>query len=195
MKGGLAAILGAARRIGQNGLDAGELIVAAVVDEEHSSLGAEALVRQWRADAAVVTEPTSLDVAVAHKGFQWMTVETRGRARARERPRTGATPSSAWGVLSALERLERASPRVRCTRCSARCTRSSRAVRNSAAIQPAPGSSSNAARCRRSGSAALDELDAILDELRASDPEFECGGTLLSRTRTRSIRPHHCPIS
>ena len=49
------------------GLDAGSIVIACVVDEEHSSVGADALVTRWRADAAVVTEPTDLAVAVAHK--------------------------------------------------------------------------------------------------------------------------------
>src|ERR687895_392200 len=57
MKGGVAA-----------------MIVAAVIDEEHASLGADALVTTHRADAAVVTEPTDLDIAVAHKGFQWVRI-------------------------------------------------------------------------------------------------------------------------
>src|SRR5678815_794141 len=81
MKGGVAAMMGAVRQIVETGgLARGRVIVAAVVDEEHASIGAEALVSKWRADAAVVTEPTGLDVAVAHKGFQWIALETHGRA-------------------------------------------------------------------------------------------------------------------
>lgn len=179
MKGGLAAMLGAARRIAASGLDAGELIVAAVVDEEHSSLGAEALVRQWRADAAVVAEPTGLDVAVAHKGFQWLTVETRGRAAHGSRPQEGRDAILRMGrVLSALERLERtlaagpAHPLL------------GAASLHASLIHGGQELSSYPARAwlefeRRTlpgepRSAALDELDVILGELRAGDPEFEC---------------------
>src|SRR5260370_10792 len=55
MKGGIAAMTGAARLLAdQGGLAAGRLIVAAVADEELASAGAEALVGAWRADAAVV---------------------------------------------------------------------------------------------------------------------------------------------
>jgi acetylornithine deacetylase len=109
MKGGVAAMVGAARQIVESGgLDRGRLIIAAVADEEHSSLGAEALIRTWRADAAVVTEPTGLDVAVAHKGFQWIAVETRGRAAHGSRPRDGRDAIMRMGrVLSRLEQLER----------------------------------------------------------------------------------------
>src|SRR5258706_8148539 len=46
MKGGVAAMMSAAATIAaRGGLDAGRLIVAAVVDEEHSSIGADALVK------------------------------------------------------------------------------------------------------------------------------------------------------
>ena len=70
MKGGVAAMIGAARVLAESGgLSHGRVIVACVVDEEHASIGADALVTRWRADAGVVTEPTDLQVAVAHKGF------------------------------------------------------------------------------------------------------------------------------
>src|SRR5262245_48281200 len=71
MKGGVSAMIAAAGAIAARGLARGRLVIAAVVDEEDASIGAEALVRSWRADAAVVTEPTDLAVAVGHKGFAW----------------------------------------------------------------------------------------------------------------------------
>lgn len=109
MKGGVAAMIGAARQLVETGgLDRGRVIVAAVVDEEHASLGADALVTQWRADAAVVTEPTDLSIAVAHKGFQWISLETRGRAAHGSRPRDGRDAILRMGrVLARLEALER----------------------------------------------------------------------------------------
>ena len=108
MKGGLAAMLSAARRLVETGgLESGRLIIAAVVDEEHASIGAEALVTAWRADGAVVTEPTALDIAVAHKGFQWVTIETRGRAAHGSRPLEGRDAIFRMGrVLSRLEALD-----------------------------------------------------------------------------------------
>ena len=48
MKGGVAAMIGAAGVVARRGLAAGRVVVAAVVDEEHSSIGADALVRSWR---------------------------------------------------------------------------------------------------------------------------------------------------
>jgi acetylornithine deacetylase len=89
MKSGVAAMIDAARVLAAGGLAAGRLIVAAVVDEEYGSVGADALVTDWRADAAVVTEPTDLKIAIAHKGFAWFEVETRGRAAHGSRPADG----------------------------------------------------------------------------------------------------------
>jgi acetylornithine deacetylase len=110
MKGGVAAMIGAARVIAESGgLDAGRLVIACVVDEEHASIGADALVTEWRADAAVVTEPTDLHVAVAHKGFEWVEVETEGRAAHGSRPGDGRDAIMRMGrVLTELEALDRA---------------------------------------------------------------------------------------
>ncbi len=107
MKGGLASMIAAAGVLAA-GWTRGRLIVAAVVDEEHMSLGAEALVREWRADAAIVTEPTDLALAVGHKGFAWVEVMTRGRAAHGSRPAEGRDAIVRMGrVLAALEALDR----------------------------------------------------------------------------------------
>jgi acetylornithine deacetylase len=109
MKGGVAAMIDAARLVAEGPrLDAGRLIVAAVVDEEYASLGADALVTRWRADGAVVTEPTDLQIAIGHKGFAWFEVETKGRAAHGSRPLEGRDAILRMGrVLHALEALDR----------------------------------------------------------------------------------------
>jgi acetylornithine deacetylase len=108
MKGGIAAMIDAARVASQRGLRAGRLIVAVVVDEEYESIGADALVREWSADAAVVTEPTDLQIGVAHKGFAWLEIETRGRAAHGSRPADGVDAIVRMGrVLGQLEALDR----------------------------------------------------------------------------------------
>jgi acetylornithine deacetylase len=108
MKGGVAAMMDAARQIAQEGLARGRLIVAAIVDEEFASLGADALVSAWTADGAVVTEPTDLQVAVGHKGFAWLDIETRGRAAHGSRPADGRDAIMRMGrVLHRLEALDR----------------------------------------------------------------------------------------
>ena len=79
MKGGLAAIMAAGAAAASDRLS-GDVIVTAVADEEHSSEGVQSVLRRWRADACVVTEPTHLSACVAHKGFVWAQLETQGRA-------------------------------------------------------------------------------------------------------------------
>ncbi len=107
MKGGVAAMIAAAGAMAST-WKRGRLIVAAVVDEEYMSIGAEALVREWRADAAIVTEPTDLQMAVGHKGFAWVEVVTRGRAAHGSRPAEGRDAIARMGrVLVLLEARDR----------------------------------------------------------------------------------------
>ena len=108
MKGGVAAMLAAARTLANEGWDKGRLLVAAVVDEEYMSIGAEALVKHWSADAAVITEPTGLRVAIGHKGFSWIEIVTEGRAAHGSRPAEGRDAIMRMGrVLQRLEELTR----------------------------------------------------------------------------------------
>ncbi|MCC7124492.1 MAG: M20/M25/M40 family metallo-hydrolase [Acidobacteria bacterium] len=109
MKSGVAAMVDAVRVLRDaGGLDAGRVIVACVADEEHASIGADALVTTWRADGAVVTEPTDLGIAIAHKGFEWVEIETEGVAAHGSRPRDGRDAIRLMGrVLTELEALDR----------------------------------------------------------------------------------------
>ena len=89
MKAGVACILATAARLAAEGVP-GELIVALTADEEHASLGMEALVRSgMSADAAVVCEPTGLAVMPAHKGFLWIDAHVGGACGARFAARAG----------------------------------------------------------------------------------------------------------
>src|SRR5438477_5682713 len=88
MKAGVAAALIACREATALGL-AGDVVVAAVADEEHASLGVQEALACVEADAAVVTEPTELELVVAHKGFVWSEVEVMGRAAHGSRPWLG----------------------------------------------------------------------------------------------------------
>ena len=108
MKSGVAAMIDAAARLAlRGGLAAGRLVIAAVADEEHASLGADALVRDHAADGAVVTEPTDLHMATCHKGFEWVEVETRGRAAHGSRPADGRDAILRMGrVLARLEAVD-----------------------------------------------------------------------------------------
>lgn len=88
MKAGLAAALVACRDADLSGIS-GEVVVAAVADEEHASIGVREVLEQVGADAAIVTEPTELAVATAHKGFVWLEIGIVGRAAHGSRPHLG----------------------------------------------------------------------------------------------------------
>lgn len=108
MKGGLAAMCAAAARAAARGI-AGEIIVTAVADEEHTSMGTRAMLRRGvRADAAIVAEPTGLAIMPAHKGFAWIEIEVKGRAAHGSRYEVGVDAILDGGVvLEELATLER----------------------------------------------------------------------------------------
>ena len=89
MKGGLAAAIVAAERIASGPPIAGDLIVAAVIDEEWLSRGAEALVENHRADGAILAEQSDLQLVVEHGGFAWFEVESTGPEAAGIEPDRG----------------------------------------------------------------------------------------------------------
>ncbi len=107
MKGSLAAQLAAVRalRASDNELR-GDVVVAAVIDEEHKSKGTEAVIDRYPTDGAIVTEPTDLKLGRAHKGFVWLDIETNGRAAHGSRPDEGVDANMHMGrVLFELEAL------------------------------------------------------------------------------------------
>ncbi|MBI5670732.1 MAG: ArgE/DapE family deacylase [Chloroflexi bacterium] len=109
MKGGLAAILGAVAALRTDGFHpAGDIWLGFVTDEEYLSVGMDALVQQVHTDAAILTEPTGLDICIAHKGFAWLTLTTHGKAAHGSLYETGVDAIAHMGrVLGALERLNR----------------------------------------------------------------------------------------
>jgi acetylornithine deacetylase len=105
MKGGVAALMLAAADAASRDLR-GDLIFTGVADEEYRSLGTEAIARRFKADAAIVGEPTGLRLGLAHKGFVWIEVETDGVAAHGSRPDLGIDAIAKMGpVLVGLGRL------------------------------------------------------------------------------------------
>ena len=100
MKGGVAAILGAVRSLGVDGslhrLD-GELMVVLVPSEEDGGQGTLGAIRSGAtADMAIITEPSQLDVVVAHAGAITFRLTVPGRAAHASQRREG---------ISALDKL------------------------------------------------------------------------------------------
>jgi len=107
MKASLAAIASAGADCVRRGLR-GDVIVTAVADEEAGSIGTEALLGRWRADAAIVAEPTDERLCIAHRGWLAFDIETTGRAAHGSRPDLGIDSiAKMGGVLVAIEALDR----------------------------------------------------------------------------------------
>jgi acetylornithine deacetylase len=109
MKASLAAMVAAAAAFHDAGITPrGDVILTFVADEEYLSAGMDAVARTWRAAAAIVTEPTALRVALAHKGFVWARILTKGRAAHGSDYASGVDAIAHMGrVLSAINALER----------------------------------------------------------------------------------------
>ena len=108
MKGALAAMAGALVAIrGSGGLEAGRVTLAAVIDEEMESLGAEALIRSgFKADGCVIGEPTENRVAIGHKGLEWLEVTFTGRAAHGSTPEAGVSAIAAAAHFASLVETE-----------------------------------------------------------------------------------------
>ena len=177
MKGSLAACMLAAAAAKGRGLR-GDVIVTAVSDEEVASVGTEAIAASLRADAAVVTEPTELQVAIAHRGFVHLEIETIGRAAHGSRPHLGVDAIAKMGrVLVGIEELDR---RLRANPTHGYVGSGSV---HASLVEGGQEYSSYPARCvlqaeRRTipgetVELAVDEIRAILDEAAAADSDFD----------------------
>jgi acetylornithine deacetylase len=107
MKGGIGAMCAAAWNAARDPL-AGEIVVAVAADEEYESAGTRALLeRGIRTEAAIVGEPTSLEVKPAHRGFVWIEVVVAGRAAHGSRWDVGVDAIRHAGLLLAeLDRVD-----------------------------------------------------------------------------------------
>jgi acetylornithine deacetylase len=187
MKGSLAACMLALADVRTAGL-AGDVLLAAVADEEHASLGTQCVLEHVRADAAIVTEPTSLALCVAHKGFSWHEIMTRGVAAHGSRPDLGVDAVAHMGrVLTRLEALQadlarRAPhPLLSCGSLHASLIHGGQELSSYPAVctlqlerRTLPGESTAAVER---------ELQAILSDLAAADPRFQ------AEHRTTLVRP------
>jgi acetylornithine deacetylase len=107
MKGGAAAILCALADLAADP-PTGTVLGAFVVDEEYASAGAFDFVRRHHADACLLTEFSDEQLVLAHKGFVWLEVTTRGVAAHGSRWDIGRSAIAGMGrVLAALDRFDR----------------------------------------------------------------------------------------
>jgi len=89
MKGGLAAMLVAAETLMEVGVD-GRLVLEFVADEEVTGYGTKDLLdRGYKAEYAIIGEPTELKVQTAHKGVMNLKFMVKGRPAHASMPKTG----------------------------------------------------------------------------------------------------------
>ncbi len=105
MKAGVAAIMVAAARAAAANL-AGDVIVTLVADEEFGSQGTQDALAEVTADAAIVTEPSEMNLVLAHRGFAWFEIELTGEAAHGSMPHQGIDAIAHAGlVMRALDVL------------------------------------------------------------------------------------------
>jgi acetylornithine deacetylase/succinyl-diaminopimelate desuccinylase-like protein len=116
IKGGMTAMLGAVARLAEerpSGMPT--VVMACTVNEEYGYSGASELPKLWaggsssiiprRPDAAIVAEPTDLQVVVAHKGAVRWKCRTHGVAAHSSQPERGK--NAIYGMAPVLMALER----------------------------------------------------------------------------------------
>jgi acetylornithine deacetylase len=193
-KSGLAAILVAAARASAAGL-AGDVIVTLVADEEFGSIGTEEVLRSFHADAALVIEPSSLELTTAHRGFAWFELELTGRAAHGSQPQLGV--DAIWHAGLALRALDEL--RQQLNGAPAHPTLGHGAVRVSQ-IAGGDDAATVAARCvltleRRmlpgqSPEHVETELRALFTELARTEPQFQFELTRLVARAAFEAEPH-----
>jgi acetylornithine deacetylase len=195
IKSGVAAMcVAAATLLKENAKLAKPLLIAAVVDEECNSIGTQALVKQVRAEAAVVLEPTDLRLCIAHKGYAWLEVITRGRAAHGSLPDEGRDAIAHMGrVLGRLEALD--------ARLAVRAPHPllGRASVHASLISGGHELSSYPAECRlqierrtlpgETEAQIESEVGSLLRSVAADDPDFSGDARLLSSRAPYAIVP------
>ncbi|HEY5684231.1 MAG TPA: ArgE/DapE family deacylase [Acidimicrobiia bacterium] len=110
MKGGLVSILEAMRLLRESGaVRRGEVVAVSVPAEEDGGAGSLAAIRAgYTGDFCVITEPTDLEVVVAHAGAITFTLDVPGKAAHASMRREGVSALSKLEYLiAALEEDER----------------------------------------------------------------------------------------
>jgi acetylornithine deacetylase len=186
IKSGVAAMCAAAiAAIRERGALSQPMLIAAVVDEECNSIGTQALLKQMTADAAIVLEPTNLQLVIAHKGYAWLEISTHGRAAHGSLPEEGRDAIRMMGrALTALDGLDRS--------LAARPQHAllGRPSVHASLISGGQELSSYPAECRlelerrtlpgETDDSVITELHNILGELRAADSDFRATLRFLS---------------
>jgi acetylornithine deacetylase len=195
MKGAVAACMTAAKALKDSGRRLkGDVVVAAVADEEYGSIGTEDLARNVPVDGAVVTEPTHLEVCLAHKGYQWIEVITTGRAAHGSKFNEGIDANLRMGrFLARLDQLERS------LRSRVPHPLVGPPSLHAALLAGGAGLSTYAPSCKleierrtipgETEAQVMDELDQLIGAIKAEDPLFEISAKAFFVRDPFEVRP------
>lgn len=179
MKGSLAACMTAVKALVDAGASlAGDVLIAAVADEEYASLGTAEVIKHYPVNGAIVTEATELDICIAHRGYIHIDVETIGRAAHGSRFKEGIDANMRMGrFLAELNNLE-----------NDLLTRNEYPLigppsLHAGVLKGGTGPSTYAASCKlvierrtvpgETESQVVGEIQTIIDKLSAADPTFK----------------------
>jgi len=195
MKCGLAACMTAVKSLIDTGVSlAGDVLVAAVADEEYASLGTAEEIKHHQVDAAIVTESTELDICIAHRGYIHIEVETIGRAAHGSRFKEGIDANMRMGYfLAELDKLEK----------DLRARKAHPLIGppslHAGVLKGGTGPSTYAASCKlvierrtipgETESQIVGELQTIIDRLTAVDPTFEATLKILLARNAFEVDP------
>jgi acetylornithine deacetylase len=193
MKGSLAASMLAVASAREHGLR-GDVVLAAVADEEYASVGSAAVAAGLRADAAIVTEPTGMSVAICHRGFVHAEVLVRGRAAHGSRPDLGIDAIAKAGrVLVGIEDLDRE------LRADPRHPLLGSGSVHASLIEGGQEFSSYPARCRvelerrtipgETAATVERELGSLLARARGGDPQFDAQLSIVLARDAFAVEP------
>ena len=186
IKSGVAAVCAAAAAlVREKALLKKPLLMGIVVDEECNSIGTQKLLTEYSAEAAVVLEPTDLQLCTAHKGYVWLEVATHGRAAHGSRYEEGRDAIAYMGrVLRKIEKwdaeLAARPPHPLLGRGSVHAS----LIRGGQELSSYPAECTLQIERRtlpgESDSRVQSEIQGILDLLREKDPAFGASASLLS---------------
>lgn len=110
MKGGNVALLTAIEAIKANGIKLkGDIIFQSVIDEECGGAGTLAAIKRgYKADGAIIPEPTNLKIFTKQQGSMWFRLKIKGRsAHGGTRYEGVSAIEKAMKVVEVIEKLEK----------------------------------------------------------------------------------------
>ncbi|KAG7286518.1 hypothetical protein NEMBOFW57_008829 [Staphylotrichum longicolle] len=196
MKGGLAAGL-VALLVARATPLAGDVMIAAVADEEDASQGTKDVIAAgWRADTGLVLEPTNLAIAHAHKGFVWVEVEVLGRAAHGSQPAEGVDAILNMGLL--LQALREHQAQLPVDPVLGPASLHCGLIQGGEEVSSYPASCTLTLEYRtvpvQTNASILAELGALLERLGREHPEFRYREPRITLSRPSQHVPHDHPV-